>query len=210
MNIFSMDNAFFRFMGKVTDLVWLNILTLICCIPVFTMGAAFSAMYHVLIKIAIKEEGVVTRPFFREFKANFKNATIVWVPSLIILIIMFSNTYLIYQGVLNPYPKLMIVVGISIGIISAAVLMFLNYYFALISRYDNDVKQSIKNALLMMIAYFPRSLCMLVIMAFPVALMTISNYFLFFWFLYGFSFPGFFNSMLLGSLFLKTEKVSQE
>ena len=76
-NIFSMDNAFFRFVGKVTDLVWLNILTLICCIPIFTMGAAFTAMYHVLIKIAIKEEGVVTRPFFREFKANFKNGVLI-------------------------------------------------------------------------------------------------------------------------------------
>lgn len=205
-----MDNAFFRFMGKVTDLVWLNILTLICCIPIFTMGAAFSAMYHVLIKIAIKEEGVVTRPFFRAFKANFKNATKVWVPSLIILLIMFSNAYLLYKGVLNEYPKLMIAVGISIGIIAATILMFLNYYFALISRYENDLGQYIKNALLMMIAYFPRSICMLVIMASPIALMTLSNYFLFFWFVYGFSFPGFINAMLLGNLFLRTEKAGQE
>lgn len=204
-----MDNAFFRFMGKVTDLVWLNILTLICCIPIFTMGAAFSAMYHVLIKIAIREEGVVTRPFFREFKANFKNATVVWVPSLIILIIMFSNAYLIYRGVLDSYPKLRIVAGISIGIIAATVIMFLNYYFAMISRYENSLGQYIKNALLMMLAYFPRSLCMLIIMASPIALMTLSNYFLFFWFLYGFSFPGFVNAMLLGGLFIKTEKVNK-
>ena len=205
-----MDNAFFRFMGKVTDLVWLNILTLVCCIPIFTMGAAFTAMYHVLIKIAIKEEGTVTRTFFRAFKANFKNATVVWVPSLIILIIMFSNAYLIYQGVLNPYPKLMIVVGISIGIIVASILMFLNYYFAIISRYQNDLKQYIKNAILMMLAYFPRSLCMLVIMASPIALMTLSNNFLFFWFVYGFSFPGYIIAMLLGSLLLKTERIGQD
>ena len=204
-----MDNAFFRFMGRVTDLVWLNILTLICCLPIFTMGAAISAMYHVLLKMALKEEGVVTRPFFREFKANFKNATTVFVPALIVLIIMTSNAYLIYQGVLDPYPRLRIVVGVSIGIIVAALIMFLNYYLAQLSRYENTVKQYSKNALLMMLAYFPRSLCMLVICAFPLALMTLSNYFLFFWFLYGFSFPGLFNAMLLGSLFLKTEKAGQ-
>lgn len=209
MSIFSMDNAFFRFVGKVTDLVWLNILTLICCVPVFTAGAAFSAMYHVLIKMAIKEEGTVTKPFFREFKANFKNATLCWIPSLAILLIMFSNAYLIYKGVLNEYPKLMIVAGVSIGIIACTIIMFLNYYFALISRYENSFTQYIKNALLMMLAYFPRSVCMLVIWASPIALMTLSNNFLFFWFLYGFSFPGFINAMLLGNLFIKTEKLGQ-
>ena len=72
MYIFSMDNPFFQFIGKLVDLVWLNILTLVCCLPVFTAGAALSAMYSVLIKMALKEEGVITKPFFRAFKENLK------------------------------------------------------------------------------------------------------------------------------------------
>jgi len=173
------------------------------------MGAAFSAMYHVLLKIVLKEEGYITKPFFKEFKSNFVNATKVWVPSLVVLLIMTSNAYLIYQGVLNEYPKLLIIAGVSIGIISAAIIVFLIYFFALIARYENELGQSIKNAILMALAYFPRSLCMLVIFVSPIALMTVSNIFLFFWFAYGLSFPGYFNAMLLGSLFVKTEKVNE-
>lgn len=208
MSFFSMDNAFFRFVGRLTDLVWLNILTLICCIPIVTMGAALSAMYSVLIKLALHEEGVITKPFFREFKANFKKTTLVWLPMLAILLVMSSNIYLIYQGILNPYPRLLIATGVSIGVIVIAIIIFLNYYFALAARYENDVKQLIKNALLMMIAYFPRSLCILAITISPIALMTLSDYFLIFGFVYGFSFPGYVNAMVFSGLFLKTEKLN--
>lgn len=200
-----MDNPFFRFVGKVTDLVWLNILTLICCIPLFTAGAAFSAMYHVLIKMALHEDGVITKAFFKAFKDNFKNATIVFVPCILIFLVLFCNMYLIYQGILSGFGNLYIAVGISIGIIAIAVIMFLNYYLPLIARYDNGIKQTVKNAALLIIAFFPRSLCMLIIWLFPIALMTISDYFLIFWFIYGFSLPGFFNSMLLGQIFNKID-----
>lgn len=208
-NIFSMDNAFFRFVGKVTDLIWLNILTLLCCLPLITAGAAISAMYAVLIKRALNEEGTITKPFFKAFKDNFRNSTKVWVPALIILIILLSNMYLIFQGVLDPYGNLYIIAGVSIGIIGTAVLMFLNYALPLFARYDRDVKQTMKNALLMMLAYFPRSLCMIIIWLFPLALMMLSNVFLLFWFIYGLSFPGYFNAMLLGNIFIKTEEATE-
>lgn len=204
-----MDNPFFRFVGKVVDLVWLNILTLICCIPLFTAGAAISAMYRVLLRMAFKEDSVITRPFFRAFKENFKNATKVWVPSCIIIGILVSNMYLIYQGVLANYGDLYIIVGVSIMIILVATCMFLNYVLPLFARYDSELKQTMKNALLMILAYFPRSLCMVIIWMFPLALMTFSDYFLFFWFLYGLSIPGYFNAMLLSQIFKKTEGISQ-
>ena len=205
MYIFSMDNPFFRLVGKLVDLVWLNILTLICCIPVFTAGAAFSAMYHVLIKMVLKEDGTITKPFFREFKNNFKIASKVWIPSLLILVVMGMNAYLIKQGILSPYPKLMIAAGVSIGIIIIFIVMFLNYFLPMLSRYENELGQYIKNAMLMTIAYFPRSVCIVIIWLFPFALMTLSNYFVWFWFLYGLSFPGYLNAMLLGNIFIKTE-----
>mgnify|MGYP003516477428 FL=1 len=51
MNFFSMDNAFFRIVGKMVDLIWLNVLTVICCIPVITAGASLTAMYYVELKV---------------------------------------------------------------------------------------------------------------------------------------------------------------
>lgn len=205
MYIFSMDNPFFQFIGKLVDLVWLNILTLVCCLPIFTAGAALSAMYSVLLKMALKEDGVITKPFFRAFKKNLKDSVKIWIPSLFILLVMAMNIYLVYKGILSSYPSLFIPVGISIGIISIAVIIFLNYALALLARYDSSVKQTVKNAALLAIAYFPRSLCILVIWLSPLALARISFSFLFFWGLYGLSFPGYFNAMILGNVFLKTE-----
>lgn len=209
MYIFSMDNPFFQFIGKLVDLVWLNILTLVCCLPVFTAGAALSAMYSVLIKMALKEDSVITKPFFRAFKDNLKDSLKIWIPSLLILVVMAMNVYLMFRGVFNEYPSLFIPVGISIGIISIAVIIFLNYALALLSRYDSSVKQTVKNAGLMAIAYFPRSLCILIIWLSPLALMRLSFNFVFFWVLYGLSFPGYFNAMILGNLFLKTEQLTE-
>lgn len=100
--------------------------------------------------------------------------------------------------------------GISIGIIVAVLIMFLTYYFSLISRYENSVNIYIKNALFMMVAYFPRSICMLMIWIFPLAIMRFSPAFLLLWPLYGLSLPGYVSSMLLGRLFVKTEKNGAE
>lgn len=209
MYIFSMDNPFFQFIGKLVDLVWLNILTLVCCLPVVTAGAALSAMYSVLIKMALKEDGVITKPFFRAFKENLKNSLLIWLPSLLILVIMAFNIYLMYKGVFSDYPSLFIPAGVSIGIISIAVIVFLNYALALLSRYDSSVKQTVKNAILLAIAYFPRSLCIFIICLSPLALMRLSFNFLFFWGLYGLSFPGYFIAMILGNLFVKTEGITE-
>ena len=94
----------------------------------------------------------------------------------------------------------------SIGVILAVLIMFLTYVLPMISRYDSDLKTNVKNAFLLMLAYFPRSFSMLMITLFPIALMMLSDKFLIFWFVYGFSFPGYVNAMLLGKVFTKAEE----
>ena len=76
--LFNLENPVWNFMGKVADLVILNLLALICSIPIVTIGASWTAMYYVTIKIVRKEEGYIIRDFFRSFKENFKQATIIW------------------------------------------------------------------------------------------------------------------------------------
>lgn len=201
-----MENPFFRFVGKVVDLVYVNILTLICAIPVVTAGASFTAMYRILIKMAIHEETTITSEFFKEFKNNFKKATAVWIPLLIILVILLSNAWLMRQGVLEGFGNLYVGVGISIGIIAIISLIFMQYYFAILSRYQTNIKNAVKNAFLLMFAYFPKSICILIIGVFPIALMMLSDYFVWFWFMYGFSIPCYFMAMLMSSIFLKVDE----
>ncbi|MDO4475861.1 MAG: YesL family protein [Lachnospiraceae bacterium] len=206
MYIFSMENPFWRFVGRVVDLVWINVLTLVCCLPVFTIGAAISAMDKILIQIVVKEEGSLTKGYFKAFKENFKRSTVVWLPSLFALLILFYNAWLIHQGVMDGLGKGMITVaGVSIGILAVVIVSVLQYYLALTARFDADLKQTLKNAGLLAFAFFPRTLSILVIMLFPVALMMLSDYFLMFWFVYGLAIPGYFIAQIFAGIFYKIQ-----
>lgn len=69
--IFGLESPFMNFLNRVADLIWLNILTMICCIPVVTIGASLTAMNYVLLKMAKNEEGYITKAFFKSFKSEF-------------------------------------------------------------------------------------------------------------------------------------------
>ena len=88
-NFFNMDNGLFRALGKLADLMLLNILFLVCSLPIFTIGASFTAMYYVTLKLAENEEGYIARGFWKSFKQNFKQATIIW------LILLFFGIVLV-------------------------------------------------------------------------------------------------------------------
>ena len=74
---FNMDNKFFVFMGRIADLCMLNILCIVCCIPVITAGASLTALYYVTMKMVRNEESYIFRSFFKSFKQNFKQATVI-------------------------------------------------------------------------------------------------------------------------------------
>lgn len=200
-----MDNVVFRTIGKLVDLVWINLLTLVCALPVITAGASFTSMQYLLLRMAENDQGALTRGFFQAFRKNFKNATVVWLGALVVLAVYAYNLWLARQGVLD---GLGVFGKISMGVIVlilAAVIMILNYYFALTARYDNSVKGTLKNAALLTVAFLPRSLCMLVLMLFPLALTFLSDYFFWLWGLYGLSYPGYLIARLMIGVFRKTE-----
>ena len=78
MKFFNLDSPVMQALGKMADLMWLNILTLICCIPVVTAGASLTAMHYMALKIVRNEECYITKGFFKSFKENFKQATLIW------------------------------------------------------------------------------------------------------------------------------------
>ena len=72
MKFFNLDSPVMQALGKMADLMWLNILTLIFCIPVVTVGASLTAMHYMALKIVRNEECYITKGFFKSFKENFK------------------------------------------------------------------------------------------------------------------------------------------
>ena len=95
--LFNMDNKFFTVMGRVADLIMLNVVFLICCLPIVTIGASLTALHYVTLKMARNEESYIIRSFFKSFKQNFKQATVI---NLIMLAVPVSAVHPAEDGYL--------------------------------------------------------------------------------------------------------------
>ena len=85
-SFFDPNGAFARGMERVWSLIVLNVLWLVCSLPVVTLGASCAALYQVLGKVIEGEDGHVARRFFRAWGENWKKATPVWLILLVVAV----------------------------------------------------------------------------------------------------------------------------
>ena len=168
-SLFDTDGFLMRVLSKIADTVWLNILFLVCSIPIFTIGASITALYYVTFKTIKDEEGYITKDFFRSFKENFKQSTVVW----LILLVLYAILGLELTTLLKMNTS-MADVGMIIAMIPGLLILFVGLYvFPLLSRFENTTKVTIKNALLLSIANIPKTLFALIItIAIPVVCLS--------------------------------------
>lgn len=168
MKLFSMEGPVISVLNKAADLFILNIIFLITCIPIVTIGASMSALYYVTLKMARNEEGYIFRSFFRAFKENFRQATTIWVPSLLMLVVLFFDIRIANQ-MNSPLQKPLIIGAYFILLILLLMLLFV---FPVLAKFENTVRQTVKNALLMSIGNLPFTICILVLTILPPVLIT--------------------------------------
>ena len=82
------DNGVTRFLGKVADFMFLNLLWIVCSIPIITIGASTTAMYSVMLKLVKNEEGYIVKGFLKAFKENFRQSTLMWLLYLVFGIVI--------------------------------------------------------------------------------------------------------------------------
>lgn len=190
--IFGLDSPFINFLNKLADLIWLNILTAICCIPIFTIGASMTAMHYVLLKMAKNEEGYITKAFFKSFKQNFRQATAIFLIELVVFAVLAGDIYVFkYSGM--EFPKWMEVAVLAVGVF---ILFATIYVYPLLARYENTVKGVFRNSFLMGVMHLPRAVLMVLCWAFPVLIILFGSAILPVVFLVGITIPGYFNALL--------------
>lgn len=169
--LFNMDNKFFTFMGRVADLVILNVLCIICCIPIVTIGPAISAMFYVTLKMVRNEESYVVRGFFKSFKQNLKQGIIINLIMLLagILLLMDINICRVTTGTLG---KVMIVIFMMILVVYVMIFM---YIYPILAKFFNTVKNTFTNAFLMSIRHLPYTALMVLVTAAPVLVLFIPS-----------------------------------
>ena len=200
---FDMDNPLWQALSVVTDMVILNLLTLLCCVPVITSGAAFTAMNDVVIRILRQEESGILKNYGSALRQNLKKGICFG----LILIAAAGLLYFDYLCALAYAP----VFRYGIAALAVLVLALSIYTFALLARYENSLGKTIKNAAMLAIGYFPRTLGMV---CFTVMLWLLGiRYYRFgapILFMFGFSLPCYVSIALMRPVFDRLEKEKEE
>lgn len=144
--LFDYDGPVMRIITKIAYSAYLNVLWLICCLPVVTVGASTTALFYVTVKIARNEEGGLTRAFFRSFKQNFRQATVIWLIMLALGIVLGIDGYVFYH---MRFSSVLWTVGTAAFLVAlAAYFIVLMYIFPLLSYFENTTRAMFKNAIM--------------------------------------------------------------
>ena len=154
---FNPDNPVMEFIAKIFDLVILNLIFIFSCVPIITIGASTSALSYVTLKMVRGEDPYIWRNFWKSFRQNFKQGTLVWIFSILIFIFLGMDFYIIN----SQNTSLFAVVRILLWIVCAVTLSVFLYVFPVISHFVCTTKQALKNALLMTFGHLPYTLMML-------------------------------------------------
>lgn len=157
---FNMDSRLWRFFDYVGDLATLNLLFIVTSISIVTIGAAVTAMDSVFFKRKEKRTDDVKKEYIRDFKANFKNSTIIW---LIFLVFVFTcGLNFVYISNTNPDNRgfLMIMLGAVLGVMFMTVL----YSFALLARFDNDWMTTVAKAFVIGVMSLPYTIVIFLVL----------------------------------------------
>jgi uncharacterized membrane protein YesL len=157
--LFRYDSPFMQKMAKIGNLAMLNILYLVCCLPIFTIGAATAAMHAVVYQYILNEDDEVLRPFFKAFRLNFKQATALWLPTAVLIVLLALDAYFLYTSA-SGWEKLL---WIPFAVVFILFSMLMTYAFPMIARYETDLRSIIKNSFLLFIMDFIKSVGMLVL-----------------------------------------------
>ena len=200
--LFNLDGPLMKYGNKFADLMVLNILTVVCSIPIVTIGASYTAMHYVLLKLYRNEEVSVVKHFSHALKTNFKQATIIWVVYLAAASVITVNYFCIVKPTMGT--NLLIVVVLLIVAVMGT--FSLNWALILLSRYENSIKNTLKNGYVVGTSYILKSILMVGILILPIYPIVMYPLTVPVMILIGFSLQGLVQTMLYNTVFVKLEK----
>ena len=159
-----LKDSMLRFFHDLFDLMLVNWLWMMCCLPVVTVGPATCGMYAVTLKLARRESVNPVKEFFRGFKTNFKSGLILGLAAAVLLIAAAGDVWLLLQ--LEGWMQ-----GLYIAVAALVGMMFLTlaaYAFALLVMFENPLKKHLFNALKLAVAFPGKTVGLWLILLIPV------------------------------------------
>ena len=163
-SLFSYDSPMMQILMYIGDLIILNFLYLICCIPVFTIGAAQAGLYTAIRVLNDKEDdSSAAAAFFRGFKNGFGTVTIAWgLLAVLFAVVALAALFATILGL----PLWLCILPLCI------LAVFMSLVPAFHSRFGCTVTQLYRNTFLLLIAHPLRSIAAAALMWVPVVVMA--------------------------------------
>lgn len=166
--IFNLDNGIMRFFSRIFDIVLLNFIFIICCIPIFTIGASLTAMYSITLKMIRNEESHIIRGFLKAFKQNFKQGTAIGIIATIITFFITVDLRII--GIVGDDRfKVLQVLCYVLAIWSYIIFL---YAFPLLAKFKITTKEVFKNSFILSVINLKWTI-LLILINVPLVLMFI-------------------------------------
>lgn len=159
MKKLNIENPFFEFMNHLADLAMLNVIWLITCLPIVTIGAAKTALYRITLRRARGESNYPVREYLEAFKEDFGKSTKIW------LVLLISGGLLCFDlmymgGSWSP-------LGILVGVLLCIWMILESYLFPLTAQFENSLKNTWENAGYMAVKHFPYTIVIVILNGIP-------------------------------------------
>ena len=159
--LLDINNPIMRFLTAMFDLMALSVLWVVFSLPIFTMGAASTALYSAAYHHVRKGEDYLWNSFFSAFKENFKRSTLTWLVALAILGFLGADALLLRSLILQGYSF-----GWFYGVTLALVVLALTWTVYLASdaaRFNGTVKEVLRYSFMLLRAHPVKMLCVMVL-----------------------------------------------
>ena len=166
--LLDINNPIMRFLVNMFDLMGLSVMWVVFSLPIFTMGAASTALYSAAYHHIRKGEDYLWNSFFSAFKENFKRSTLTWLVALAILGFLGADALLLRSLILRGYPF-----GWFYGVTLALLVLALTwtvYLAAYAARFNGTVKEVLRFSFMLLRAHPVKMLCVLALVVGGIAL----------------------------------------
>lgn len=201
--LFSIDSPLGRKLTLMSNLVLLNLLWILCSLPIVTVGAATSAMYHVIFLYITNQDDCVIKPFFKALAGSLKQATPIWLLHLLVGCMLVAEAFYL-GGDSSDVLKILFAV---------IVLLFIavsSYLYPLMGRYETTGKQALWNSLTLALKHPGASLLLSSVQAAIGVIMFLFPTFAWktaiFWTLIGFTLVAYLMGHILLRIFTKYDR----
>ena len=160
---YNQDSKFWHFATLVADFILLNLLFIVLCIPVVTIGPAIAALIHTTLKLSEDENRTLVKPFWNEFKRDITKKMLLWIVYLVLIAALVYMAQF-YWNFANNNAELFKIIGFMLFMLSAFILVLTIVAsiigLAMTTQYFSPIKRLVKNSYLLIIIMPVQSLIM--------------------------------------------------